>query len=62
MVRSKCEYCGALPYNFYSIYIPIEDKNIIWELPKKPVPLNLKIFDDHYIITVCTICYHILGD
>jgi len=60
--RPNCFYCSATPKSFFSMYIPINDPNIKWELPKNPAPINLKIFDGYYILTICTICNHILND
>jgi len=60
--RPDCFYCSSSPLNFCSIYIPVNDKNIKWELPINPAPINLKVFNGCYILTICTICNHILND
>ncbi len=62
MSRPNCFYCKSSPMHFYSIYIPINDKQIKWQFPIKPAPLNLKVFNGYYALTICTICNHILGD
>jgi hypothetical protein len=54
--KPNCKNCKANAEYFCSIFIPINAKNVKWELPKKPATLIMNVFENHYIITICTNC------
>lgn len=58
--KENCKYCEADSQYFYSVYIPIDDKMIKWESPKY-TKIDLQIFNNYYILTICTKCNHLIS-
>lgn len=57
---SDCVNCGVSSSYFCSVYFPVGAKNVKWDLPKLPATLEIKIFNNYYILTLCTNCNFIV--